>query len=66
VTEKPVFVDLIREATRQTRRRYAPRIDEPEVKEESRLSRRSERWLQWKLETFTPWKLRSWRFKDWS
>jgi len=61
VTEKPVYVDLIREATRQTRRRYVPRVDEPEAKEKSRLSRRSESWLQWKLETFTPWKLKSWK-----
>ena len=65
MTEKPVYVDLIREATRQTRRRYAPRVDEPEVKEKSRLGHRSERWLQWKLETFTPWKLKSWKCKDW-
>jgi hypothetical protein len=66
VAEKPVYVDMISEATRQTRRRYAPRVAEPEAREKSRLSHRSERWLQWKLETFTPWKFKSWKFKDWT
>ena len=35
MADKPEFVDMISEATRQSRRRYAPRIIEPEVKERS-------------------------------
>jgi hypothetical protein len=66
VADKSEFVDTISEATRQTRRRIAPRVVEPEVKETSRLGHRSDRWMQWRLETFTPWKLKSWKFKDWS
>jgi 16S rRNA U1498 N3-methylase RsmE len=38
MAEKSEFVDMIREATRQSRRRVMPRIIEPEVKETSRLS----------------------------
>ena len=38
MADKPEFVDMISAATRQTRRRYAPRVVEPEVKETSRLS----------------------------
>jgi len=29
MADKPEFVDLISEATRQTRRRYMPRVEEP-------------------------------------
>jgi hypothetical protein len=68
VADKPEFVDMISEATRQSRRRYAaPRVKEPVVKESSRLSHwPPDRWEQWRLETLTPWKLRSWKFKNWS
>jgi hypothetical protein len=67
VADKSEFVDMISEATRQTRRRYAPRIAEPEVKETSRLSHwPPDRWVQWRLETLTPWKLKSWKFRNWS
>ena len=38
MADKSEFVDMISEATRQTRRRYKPRVAEPEVKETSRLS----------------------------
>ena len=67
MTDKPVFVDLISEATRQTRRRFAPPdVDKPDVKERSRLSHwPPDRWEQWRMETLTPWKLRSWKFKNW-
>lgn len=63
VADKPEFVDMISEATRQSRRRYAPRaIIEPEVKERSRLSHwPPERWTQWRLETLTPWKIKPWK-----
>ena len=66
MADKPVFVDLISEATRQTRRRFAPDVDKPEVKERSRLSHwPPDRWEQWRMETLTPWKVRSWKFKNW-
>jgi hypothetical protein len=65
VADKSEFVDMISEATRQTRRRIAPRVVEPEVKETSRLGHRPDRWVQWRLETLTPWKLKSWKFKNW-
>jgi hypothetical protein len=66
VADKPEFVDMIRDATRQKWRRVMPRVVAPEVKEESRLSHwPPDRWRQWRLEMFTPWKLKSWKFKDW-
>ena len=65
VVDKSQFVDMISEATRQTRRRITPRAVEPEVKEKSRLGHRSARWVQWRLETLTPWRLKPWKFKDW-
>ena len=65
MAEKSEFVDMIREATRQSRRRAMPRIIEPEVKETSRLSHwPPERWTQWRMENLTPWKVKSWKFKD--
>lgn len=64
---KPVFVDMISEATRQNRRSVAARVDEPVVKETSRLSHwPPDRWTQWRMETLTPWKLRPWKFRNWN
>ena len=62
MADKPEFVDLISEATRQHRRprRAAPLIIEPKVKEKSRLSHRPERLEEWRTETFTPWKIKPW------
>jgi hypothetical protein len=66
MADKSEFVDMISDATRQNQRRYAPRVAEPEVKESSRLSHwPSDRWQQWRVETLTPWKLKSWKFRDW-
>jgi hypothetical protein len=66
MADKSEFVDMISEATRQTRRRYKPRVAELEVKETSRLSHwPPDRWVQWRMETLTPWKLKSWKFKNW-
>lgn len=69
MANKPEYVDLISEATRQRRRRVVPLrvVVEPEVEETSRLSR----WppaifRQWKLENLMPWKAASWKFKGWS
>jgi hypothetical protein len=62
MADKPEFVDLISEATRQSRRRFEPRLDEPGVKEQSRLSHwPPQRWEQWRMQTLTPWKLKPWR-----
>jgi hypothetical protein len=67
VADKPELVDMISEATRQTRRRVIRRVVEPEVKERSRLSHwPPDRWVQWRLETLTPWKLNSWKFRNWN
>lgn len=65
MADKPEFVDIISEATRQTRRRIIRRVVEPEVKERSRLGHRSDRMEQWRVENLTPWKLKPWKFKDW-
>jgi len=67
MADKPEFVDMISEATRQARRRVAPRIvAAPVIKEISRLSHwPPDRWEQWRLETLTPWKMRPWKFKNW-
>ncbi|NOP67134.1 hypothetical protein G9P85_28890, partial [Klebsiella pneumoniae] len=55
--------------TRQKhRRRGAARIIDPlpEVKETSRLSHwPPERWTQWRMENLTPWKIKSWKLKNW-
>lgn len=65
MAEKSQFVDMISEATRQVRRRIVRRIVDPVVKQTSRLGHRSDRMEQWRVETFTPWKLKPWKFKDW-
>jgi hypothetical protein len=66
VADKPEFVDMISEATRQSRRRGGPLIIEPEVKERSRIGHwPPARVVQWRLENLTPWKLKSWKFKNW-
>jgi hypothetical protein len=67
VADKPEFVDMISEATRQSRRNVSRVVDlDPVVvKETSRLGHRSERFAAWRLETFTPWKLKPWKFKNW-
>jgi hypothetical protein len=66
VADKPEFVDMISEATRQMRRRARAVVIEPEVKERSRMSHwPPARMVQWRLENLTPWKLKSWKFKNW-
>ena len=69
MADKPEFVDMISEATRQKhRRRGAALIIDPlpEVKETSRLSHwPPERWTQWRMENLTPWKIKSWKLKNW-
>jgi hypothetical protein len=68
MANKPVFVDIISEATQQKRRRVMPRVIEPAAREEPRLSHWPPgRFEQWRMENLTPWKLslKSWKFKDW-
>ena len=69
MADKPEFVDMISEATSQSRRRTQSRIVDlvPAVasKQTSRLSHRSDRLEQWRLENITPWKIKSWKFTDW-
>jgi len=65
VADKPVFVDLISEATRQVRRRIVRQDVAPEARQESRLAHRSNGMTQWRVQTFTPWKLKPWNWKDW-
>jgi len=57
MADKPEFVDMISEATKQRHRRVMPRAVKKVVKETSRLSHwPPDRWVQWRLETLTPWK----------
>ena len=69
MVDKAEFVDMISEATKQSRRSNQSRmVDLPSVvpgRETSRLSHRSERLEQWRLENITPWKIKSWKFKHW-
>ena len=72
MANKPEFVDLVSDRTRQNYRRPAPikkvvAVD-TEAVEEKRLSHwPPERMEQWRLVNLTPWKmkLKSWKFKDW-
>jgi hypothetical protein len=70
MANKPDFVDLISDRTRQNWRRQVKKTAAaagPEV-EEKRLSHwPPDRMEQWRLVNLTPWKmkLKSWKFKDW-
>ena len=72
MADKPVFVDLIGEATRQNRRRAMPVDVDPlpsssNSKPLSRMSHTPPRLERWRLETLTPWKIKmkSWKFVNW-
>jgi hypothetical protein len=68
MADKPEFVDMISEATRQVRRKLPRIVDlNPVVpKETSRLSHwPPEHWQQWRMEALTPWKIKPWKGKDW-
>jgi hypothetical protein len=68
MANKPEYVDLISEATRQNRRRAAPLriVAKPEVEETSRLSRwPPAMFRQWKLDNLMRWKSASWKLRDW-
>jgi hypothetical protein len=68
VADKPEFVDMISEATKQVRRRTTPVIVDvkPVAKETSRLSHwPPEHWAHWRMTKLTPWKVKEWEAKDW-
>jgi hypothetical protein len=68
MANKPEYVDLISEATRQNRRRAAPLriVAKPVVEESSRLSRwPPAMFRQWKLDNLMRWKPASWKLRDW-
>jgi len=72
MAEKPEYVDLISEATRQNRRRAMPVDVDPLPssgggKERSRMASTPPRLARWRLETLTPWKIKmkSWKFVNW-
>lgn len=68
MTNKPDYVDLISEATRQHRRRATPLrlVAKPEVEETSKLSRwPPAMFKKWKIETLMRWKPSSWNVKGW-
>ena len=65
MADKPEFVDLISDATRQNRRRVVQVDVAHEVKETSRIAHRSARMEQWRTEMLTPWKLKPGTIKHW-
>lgn len=67
MANKPEYVDLISDATRQHRRRATPPriVAKPEVEETSKLSRwPPAMFKQWKIENLMRWKSASWKLKD--
>ncbi|MCB0909946.1 MAG: hypothetical protein KDB63_22850 [Nocardioidaceae bacterium] len=57
MTEKPTFVDTIREATRQNRRRTLIRAPQPSEEDRPRMSRwPPPRQKEWRLAMLKPWK----------
>ena len=67
MANKPEYVDLISDATRQRPRRTTRLriVARPEVEEASRLSRwPPAMFRQWKLENLMRWKPASWKLRD--
>lgn len=63
MTDKPEYVDMISEATKQVRRRTTQIVDLQTIptKETSRLGKwPPEHWQQWRMEKLTPWKIKPW------
>lgn len=72
MADKPEFVDLIGEATRQNRRRMMavdvdPLPSSGNSRPLSRMAHTPPRLERWRLETLTPWKIKmkSWKFVNW-
>ena len=68
MADKPEYVDMISEATRQVRRK-APRVvdlDPVAPRETRRMSNwPPKHWQEWRMEALTPWKIKPWKGKDW-
>ena len=69
MANKPEFVDLVSDRTRQNYRRAAKRVvaAEPEPVEKRLSHWPPDRMEQWRLVNLTSWKikLKSWKYKDW-
>jgi hypothetical protein len=75
LANKPQYVDLISDATRQNWRRNQRVPTEAKLTAPVETGRKRKllgnwpptRFAQWRLENLTPWKLslKSWTFKDW-
>lgn len=68
MANKPEFVDLVSERTRQNYKRPVKRAAAKPEEEERRLSHwPPDRMEQWRLVNLTSWKmkLKSWKYKDW-
>ena len=62
MANKPEFVDMISDATRQRRPQLVTRVIEPGGREKSHLSHwPPQRWADWRMEKLTPWKLKPWK-----
>ena len=68
MADKPEYVDMISEATRQSRRNVSRIVDLAPVAPKD-IRRHSnwppEHWAQWRMEAVTPWKIKPWKGKDW-
>jgi hypothetical protein len=68
MADKPEFVDLVSDRTRQNWRRAVKKVVAAPEAEERRLSHwPPDRMEQWRLVNLTSWKikLKPWKFKDW-
>ncbi len=71
MADKPEYVDLISDATRQNRRRAMSVDVDPmpssDPRKRSRMAHTPPRMERWRMETLTPWKIKmkSWKFVDW-
>ena len=61
MADKPEYVDMISEATRQVRRRYAPRVEEAEGQGKAAAGPLAAGAMgAVAAEKFMPWKLKPW------
>jgi hypothetical protein len=66
MADKPEFVDMIVDATRQKYRRVMPRAKQAADKEKPRVGHwPPDRLEQWRMENLTPWKIKPWKLKHW-
>ena len=69
MADKPEFVDLISDATRQNRRNASRIVDLTPAQQAKNTRRMSnwppEHWQEWRMVALTPWKIKPWKGKDW-